>query len=48
MLVYAGNNNGEVFVYQLMNLMSAFAIQDDEAKLPKAELKFLDMILTNE
>ena len=47
-LIYAGNNVGEVFIYKLENLMSAFAVQDEEAKLPKAELKLLDMILTQD
>ena len=48
MLVYAGNNIGEVFIYELMNLNQAFSVQDEEAKLPKAELRLLDIILTND
>ena len=47
-LVYAGNMQGEVYIYEVTNLMEAFKVDDEEAQLPKAQLNLLDMILTEE
>lgn len=47
-LVYTGNMQGEVYIYQVMNVMEAFQIEDAESSLPKAELMLLDMILTGD
>jgi hypothetical protein len=47
-LVYGGNKQGEVYIYCVSNLHSAFAVQDDSAKLPEATLTLVDIVLTNE
>ena len=39
---------GEVYIYEVTNLMEAFKVDDEEAQLPKAQLNLLDMILTEE
>ena len=46
MLIYGGNILGEVYIYEVLNIGEAFSIEDDAP--PKAELKLIDMILTEE
>lgn len=46
--VYAGNAQGEVYIYQVSNLDSAFSHDDEEAQLPQAQLDLVDIILTKE
>ena len=47
-LVYGGNIQGEVYIYEVTNLEAAFAFADEAETLAKAELRLMDMILTNE
>ena len=47
-LVYGGNMQGEVYIYEVMNLEAAFNEQDEEAAVPAPELRLIDMILTQE
>jgi len=46
--IYAGNSQGEVYIYQVANVFDASNIQDEEAPLPEAELKLVDIVLTKE
>lgn len=46
--IYAGNSQGDVFIYQVLNLDEALNLQDEEAPLPEAKLQLVDIILTNE
>ena len=48
LLVYGGNINGEVYIYEVTNIDAAYAGIDTAETLPKAELKLIDMVLTNE
>ena len=45
-LVYAGNMLGEVYIYEVSNVLDAF--KDTEAFDQKGELKLLDMIITGD
>lgn len=43
-----GNLSGEVYIYTVRNLQQAFDFRDDEKPLIEADLKLVDMILTQE
>ena len=45
--LHAGNAQGEVYIYKVSNLESAFR-SDPENTLPQADLMLVDMILTEE
>lgn len=46
--IYAGNSQGEVYIYKVQNLAAAFSQTDEEAPLPAPELLLVDMVLTKE
>ena len=47
MLVYGGNIQGEVYIYEVTNIDEALAQADDQEKAAVAQLNLIDMILTN-
>lgn len=46
--IYAGNAQGEVYIYQVGNLDKALSNQDEDAPLPEPELILVDIVLTKE
>lgn len=43
--IYAGNNQGEVYIYKVKNMKKAFKSDPEEPRY-EANLKLVDMILT--
>ena len=47
-LVYGGNIQGEVYIYEVTNIEEALAGADDAESVPSVQLSLIDMILTHE
>jgi hypothetical protein len=47
LLIYAGNNKGDVFIYKVKKIDEAFKNDPERPNMP-AKLKLIDMIITGD
>ena len=48
LLIYGGNIQGEVYIYEVLNINEALSMADDDStQIPEAQLRLFDMVLTD-